>query len=129
MRNIIVVFALLAVVFPAALPGQYTRRVRTGTSTANAGPYAGPAATLHGTLKSLTKKEIIIDVDPDQSLTVRLTKKTRFQKDGQPIKPSDIAIGTTVALDAKQDPDLKLSALLVTIAPPGAPGTAPGTAH
>jgi hypothetical protein len=56
-----------------------------------------------------------------QSLTFRLSKKTKFLKDDQPIKLSDIAVGTHISLDATRDGDLKLSALNVMVAPPGKP--------
>ena len=114
MRKIIVLATVAAMAFPAIMAAQYTRRACTATATG--APYEGPAATLHGTLKALTKKEITIEVDPDQSLTIRRTRKTQFLKDGQPVKPSDIPLGTAVAVDTKQDPDLKLSALSLTIA-------------
>ena len=66
-----------------------------------------------------------MDLDPPdpgaerQTLTFRLSKKTKFLKGDQPIKASDIELGTHISLDATRDGDLKLSALNVIIAPPG----------
>ena len=62
------------------------------TATATGGTYNGPAVTFHGTVKSLTKKEIIIDLDgaePDgeQTLTLRRSGKTKFFKDERRSRP------------------------------------------
>jgi hypothetical protein len=101
------------------------------SATANSGPYAGPAVAFNGTVKALTKKELTLDLDrPDpgadqQSLTFRLTKKTKFLKDDQPIKMSDIELGTHISLDATRDGDLKFSALNVMVAPLDKPSGKP----
>jgi hypothetical protein len=122
---------LLALLLPARLPAQYSRRRGPAAATANSGPYSGPAVTFNGTVKALTKKELTVDLDPTdpgaerQSLTFRLSKKTKFLKDDQPVKPSDIEVGTHIALDATRDGDLKLSALNVMVAPLGKPAGKP----
>src|ERR1700722_4814351 len=110
----------------AVLPGQYSRR-RAAAATATAGPYNGPAVSFSGTVKSLSKKEIIIDMDSEQSLTLRRSGKTKFFKDDKEIKAADIPVGTHVTLDATRDGDQKLSALKVMVAPAAPPGT-PATA-
>lgn len=125
MRHLAILLVLLALLLAARLPAQYTRRRGPASATANSGPYSGPAVTFNGTVKVLTKKELVVDLDrpdPDaeqQSLTFRLSKKTRFLKDDQPVKPSDIEAGTHITLDATRDGDLKFSALNVMVAPPG----------
>jgi hypothetical protein len=124
MRHIAILTLLLVLLLPARVPAQYVRRLPS-SATANAGPYSGPAVTFNGTVKTLTKKELTLDLDPAdpgaerQTLTFRLSKKTRFVKGDQPIKPSDIELGTHLSLDATRDGDLKLSALNVMVAPPG----------
>jgi hypothetical protein len=127
MRNVIVLPALLMLVlFTRSAAQQYPRRRGPAAATANAGPYKGPAVTFHGTLKALTKKEIIVDLDktePSQdqeSLTFRFSKKTKFQEKDQDIKPADIAVGTHIWVDATRDGDLKFSALNVLVAPAAA---------
>lgn len=131
MRYIAMFPVLLALLLPARLPAQYSRRRGPAAATANSGPYSGPAVTFNGTVKALTKKELTVDLDPTdpgaerQSLTFRLSKKTKFLKDDQPVKPSDIEVGTHIALDATRDGDLKLSALNVMVAPPGKPAGKP----
>jgi hypothetical protein len=128
MRNILVGAALLVLMTAAVLPGQYSRR-RT-VATATAGPYNGPAVTFNGTVKALTKKQIIIDLDAEQeSLTLRRSGKTKFFKDDKEIKADDIPVGTHVTLDATRDGDQKLSALKVMVAPVGTvPAAAPAAA-
>jgi hypothetical protein len=123
MRNILVWTALLVAMTAAVLPGQYSRR--RSVATATAAPYNGPAVSFNGTVKALTKKEIIIDLDSeDESLTLRRSGKTKFFKDDKEIKAADIRVGTHVTLDATRDGDQKLSALKVMVAPAAAAGTA-----
>jgi len=122
MRNILVWTALLMALTVAVLPGQYSRR--RSVATATPGPYNGPAVSFNGTVKSLTKKEISIDLDSAQeSLTLRRSGKTKFFKDDKEIKAADIPVGTHVTLDATRDGDQKLSALKVMVAPAATPGT------
>jgi hypothetical protein len=121
---------LVALLLPAKLPAQYSRR-RLGSATATSGPYNGPAVTFNGTVKTLTKKELTLDLDPPdpgadrQTLTFRLSNKTKFLKGDQPIKPSDVEVGMHISLDATRDGDLKLSALNVMVPPPDKPGDKP----
>jgi hypothetical protein len=123
MRNILVWTVLLVAMTAAILPGQYSRR--RSVATATAGPYTGPAVSFNGTVKSLTKKEIIIDLDSEQeSLTLRRSGKTKFFKDDKEIKAADVPVGTHVTLDATRDGDQKLSALKVMVAPAGTPAAA-----
>lgn len=130
MRNAAILPVLVALLLPALLPAQggYSRRRGPASATANSGPYSGPAVTFNGTLKALTRKELIVELDPaepsgePQSLTFRLSRKTTFLKGDQPIKPSEIDVGAHIALDATRDGDLKLSAVAVRVAPPGRAG-------
>jgi hypothetical protein len=122
MRYLSILPVFLALLLPACLPAQYSRWPTR--ATANAGPYGGPAVTFNGTVKALSKKELIVEVDrpdPDaepETLTFRVSKKTKFLKADQPIKPSDIEVGTHISLDATRDGDLKMSALNVMVAMP-----------
>ena len=119
---------ILALLLPVRMPAQYYPRRGPVSATATSGPYSGPAVTFNGTVKAVTKKEIIVDLDPAdsgadrQSLTFRVSKKTKFLKGDQPIKASDIEVGMHISLDATRDGDQKLSALTVMAAPPGKPG-------
>jgi hypothetical protein len=120
MRRILVFSSLLALLLPVLSMAQvgYGRRRGPTSATATSGPYTGPAVTFQGTVKSLSKKELTIDVDAEeQSLTFRVEKKTKFLKDGKEIKLADITEGTHVSVDATREGDQKLSALNVMVAP------------
>lgn len=66
---------------------------------------------------------MVVDLDPPdpdaerQSLTFRFSKKTKFLKGDQSIKPTDIEPGTHISLDATREGDLKLTAVNVFVAP------------
>ena len=92
-------------------------------ATATTGPYAGPAVTFHGTVKAITKKEIVLDLDEaehseERSLTLRRSGKTRFFDKDEEVKATDIPAGTPVTLDATRDGDMKLSALRGVVSRP-----------
>jgi hypothetical protein len=94
----------------------YGRRPR---STGGVGSVDAPPPTFLGKLKTISKKELRIDVEGEaQSLTFHVSRKTHFVKDGKEIKIEDIPVGVTVAVDAKRDPDLQFSALNVVVNPP-----------
>jgi hypothetical protein len=130
MRHIAIFPVILALLLPARMPAQYARRLPSA-ATATAGPYNGPAVSFNGTVKTLTKKELIVDLDPAdssadrQSLTFRVSRKTKFLKGDQPIQPSDIEVGTHISLDATRDGDQKFSALNVMLAVPAKPADKP----
>ena len=132
MRYIAIFPVILALLLPVRMPAQYYPRRGPVAATATSGPYSGPAVTFNGTVKALTKKEIIVDLDPAdsgadrQSLTFRVSKKTKFLKGDQPIKPSDIALGMHISLDATREGDLKFSALNVMVAAAGKPAKPEG---
>ena len=130
MLRIIAALAVAGLLLPAAMfsQGAYGRRTR-GPMSANPGSLNVPAVTFQGTLKALSKKELRIDVEgEEQSLTFRVSGKTRFTKDGKAIKPRDVTVGTIVAVDATRDPDQKFSASNVIVSPPKPPST-PKTAE
>ena len=79
-----------------------------------------PAATFHGTVRSISKKEIVLDLPEDQSVAFHISHKTKFMKDAKAIKPSGIAAGTPVMVDGKRDLLGNVEAVTVTVekAPP-----------
>ncbi len=115
---------LLLMLLPALLPAQggYSRRRGPSSATATSGPYNGPAVTFNGTLKTISKKELLLELDaPDpaadrQSLTFRFSRKTKFMKGDQEIKPTDLEVGTHLSLDATREGDQKLTAVSVIVA-------------
>jgi hypothetical protein len=117
------VVLLLALVLPAVLLAQYpypypqTRRsIAPGTPHPPA--YKDVAGSFHGKLKDLSSKEILIETDDDQTVSIHRSRKTKFLKGKESIKASDIDLETMVTVDASEDPDLKLTAVSVTVDPP-----------
>jgi hypothetical protein len=112
-------YLLLAMVLPALLPAQYYPRVPRGIGgTPKPGAYKGVAGSFRGKLKDLSSKEITIQTDDDQIVSIHRTRKTKFLKGTQSIKPSDIDIETPVTVDAAEDVDLSLTAVSVTVDTP-----------
>ncbi len=105
---------LLALLISGIAVGQR----RTATKANPAPSQAALSPTFEGTLKLLTNKEIVIQLQSDQLLSIRRTRKTKFVENGKEIKPSDIAQGTPLAIDVKEDIDLKPLALRVVVNPP-----------
>jgi hypothetical protein len=130
MRHIAMFPMLLALLLPGLLTAQggYSRRRGPVSATATSGPYNGPAVTFNGTLKAITKKELLVELDSTdpaaekQSLTFRFSRKTKFLKGDREIKPSDIEAGMHISLDATREGDQKLTAVSVMVAPRGPPG-------
>src|SRR5260370_13885362 len=105
------IFALaLAILLPAMSFSQsgYPRTSRSGSKANPAPPTSGvPNPTCEGTLKMLTNKEIVIQLQSEQTLSIRRDRKTKFFENDKEIKPGNIAVGTPLAIDVKEDLDLK----------------------
>jgi hypothetical protein len=123
MRRVLLFSALFALLLSSLSFGQYgyprSRRGGSGNK-GNTLPYGGPAVTLHGTLKFLSKKEIVIETEDAQAINIRRSGKTKFFKDNKEVKPSEIAVGALLAVDVTKDPDLQPSAIAVIVNPPAA---------
>lgn len=113
--------ALLLAIFVYGLSGQTansrSRRAISPKQT-DTGAYKTLAGTFHGTLKELSGKEIVIDNDEHQTVSIRRSRKTKFLKEDREIKGSDISINTAVSIDAAEDIDLKPTAITVTVDTP-----------
>jgi hypothetical protein len=108
--------AILVAQYPYNYPYPQTRRVAPGTPVPPA--YKGVAGSFHGKLKELNSKEILIETDDDQTVTIRRSHKTKFLQGKKSIKASDIDLETPITIDASEDADLKLTAVNVTVDPP-----------
>jgi hypothetical protein len=108
MAKILKAVLLLGIIFPALLPAQGIYRSRRGVA---------PGTPIPGAYK-LSKKEIMLETDDDQTVSIRRSGKTKFLKGTQSIKASDIDLETLVTVDASEDADLKLTAISVTVDPP-----------
>jgi hypothetical protein len=108
-----------SILLPALLLGQVPYGRRPRSTGGGVGSVDTPPPTFLGKLKTISKKELRIDVEGEvQSLTFHVSRKTHFVKDGKEIKIEDIPVGVIVAVDAKRDPDLQFSALNVVVNPP-----------
>src|SRR5580658_1802339 len=120
--KILRVLLLLGIVLPAILLGQgaypysRTRPVAPGTPVPPA--YKDVAGSFHGKLKELSSKEIMIETEDNQTVSIRRSRKTKFLKGKQSIKPTDIDLETPITIDASEDADLKLTAVNVIVDPP-----------
>jgi hypothetical protein len=117
MRRFRIATVVLSLLLAGIAHGQYRGRRGPATPTARAGGIQGLVVTFHGALKKLTKKEILIQSDDNQLMTLRCSGKTKFlDKDNKKIKPSDIDLDTIVSIDASEDLDSKLMAINVRVA-------------
>lgn len=66
-------------------------------------------------MKMLNNKEILLQLQSDQMLSIRRDRKTKFFENGKEIKASDIDLGTPLAVDVKEDLDLKPVAVRVVV--------------
>lgn len=122
-------YKILALAFtillPAVLLSQYgsPRVRRSGSSKANPAQASGsvPNPTFEGTLKLLNNKEIMLQLQSDQIVTIRRDRKTKFFENGKEIKASEIDLGTPLEIDVKEDLDLKPIAVRVMVKPAEAP--------
>jgi hypothetical protein len=74
-----------------------------------------PVATFQGTVRSISKKEIVVDMPEDQSIAFHISHKTKFIKDDKPVKPAAIVAGTLVTVDGKRDLLGNVEAVTVTV--------------
>ncbi len=106
-----------------------TRPTATRPNTiGDTGAYHEPAATMHGTLKRITAKAIVLITDQDQSVEIVRTHKTKFLRNGKEIKPADIAVGSILSIDVGKFPDLTPQAVNVMVDSPPIDGLPPAPA-
>jgi hypothetical protein len=115
MRLSVAFLLLICVVSVTAQMRRRTPGQQQPNSTVDSGAYRQPAATMHGVLKKITSKDIIIVADGDQALTIDRTRKTKFFREGKEIKPAEIAPGSVLTIDVGHDPELNPLALNVMV--------------
>ena len=117
-RNLAVLLMLLLA--PAVLLGQsgYPRMRRPSGSPATLEGIKGVVVTLHGKLKVLDKKKIVIETEEKELVNIRLSGKTKFFNNGKAIKPASIDLETPVTVDASEDADMSVLAVNVTVDSP-----------
>jgi hypothetical protein len=119
---------LLGALLPLFLLGQYypypysypsPRRI--GPNTPKPPAYKGVAGSFHGKLKELTGKEITIETEEDQIVSIHRNRKTKFLKGTETIKPTDIDLESPITVDAIEEVDLSLTAVTVNLDTPKKP--------
>src|ERR1041384_4626349 len=123
-----VLAAVLVPILCAQLPptARQTRQTRQRQQPQNkTSDLETPAATFHGTVRSISKKEIVLDLPEDQSVAFHISHKTKFLKDAKAIKTAAIAAGAPVTIDGKRDLLGNVEAVTVTVdtKPPAKPET------
>lgn len=78
----------------------------------------GLLAKFEGTLRSKTTKQLILELEGEQTLTFRVTRKTTFLSGKDKIKPETVEVGSKVMLEATREPNGDLSAVNVFTVPP-----------
>ena len=94
------------------------KHVETGEGKAGAFYKAAAAGIFRGKVKQLNNKEIVIENDAKQMVSIRRSRQTKFFKDDQPIKSSDIDLETPVTIDARETANVSLLAINVSVDSP-----------
>ena len=80
--------------------------------------YKAAAGIFRGKVKQLNNKEIVIENDAKQMVLIRRSRQTKFFKDDQPIKSSEIDLETPVTIDAREAANVSLFAIKVSVDSP-----------
>ena len=105
---------LIASSLPAQTRSTRERRSASPRQSPSTGAVKDLAGVFRGTLKELTSKEIVIQNEENQTVSIRRNRKTKFWRDTREVKPVEIALNSSVTIEATQDIDLKPVALTVT---------------
>jgi hypothetical protein len=98
------------------LSAQYVRRSVIPT-TKPQDSTKGMVVTFYGKLTEFSKSDFTIATEDQPSFVIGKSHKTKFVKDGKPIKFDDIPIGAQLAVDVTKDADLHPLALTVEVDP------------
>jgi hypothetical protein len=116
MRQAVAIFVMTCLAIPAS-SGQIRSRRATRDSTIAAPAYKGLIVSVRGVIKKVSKKELLLESGEKQLMTIRCSKKTRFWRGSEEIKPTDVDLESPVTIDATEDSDLKLMAVNVHVDP------------
>jgi hypothetical protein len=71
--------------------------------------------TFSGLLKSINKKQIVIEPEPDNQMTFVRSRRTRFMKSGSQVDDSAVRPGSVVSIQAFEKLNRELEAVVVTV--------------
>ena len=80
--------------------------------------YKTAAGIFRGRVKQLNNKEIVIENDSNQMVSIRRSHQTKFLRNNQPINSSDIDLETPVTIDAQETANVSLVAIKVSVDSP-----------
>jgi hypothetical protein len=98
-RRRIQIWCLLLGIVPALVFAQSGRTRRRGSSGQDISG-ASPEVNIHGSLRSISRKDIVIDTGDDRILTFKRTRKTRFFKGTKEIRTEDFPDNAQVSVEA-----------------------------
>ena len=93
------------------------KHLETGEGKAGAF-YKAAAGIFRGKVKRLNEKEIVIENDAKQLVSIRRSHHTKFFKNNQSIKSSDIDLETPVTIDAREAANVSLLVINVSVDSP-----------
>ena len=105
---------LAAVALSFTLNAQYGHRRGVDTVPAPV-PRQNVIVTFKGVLKQMKKKQILIQGEDNQLVTIRRNKATKFFDNEKEIKATDIDLETPISIEANEDTDLKMLAVNVKV--------------
>jgi hypothetical protein len=108
----------LALLFSCGLSAQYVRRGTIPTGKVHDAT-GGMVVTFHGKLTEFSKKDFTISTEDQPAFVIEKSRKTKFLRDGKPIKFEEIPVGADLTVDVVKDPDLHPIAVSVMVDPPG----------
>jgi len=104
----------LLLLCPLGLTAQGRRRSVYGMpGDVTPGAVTGVTINIDGVLKGLSKKEILIATDDEHTTSLRRTSKTKFLRGNKEVKADDAALEGNVSVEAAEDKDSKLMAVVV----------------
>ena len=80
--------------------------------------YKAAAGIFRGKLKLLNNREIVVENDSKQMVSIRRSHKTKFLRNNLEIKSSDIDLETPVTVDATESASVSLLAVNVSVDSP-----------
>ena len=119
MRTFVILLLLSSLPVLAQRRGGTTSRPRaTGQPGSDLDILNTAVAAFDGTLRSLDKKHVLIEMGEEQTLSIEINKKTQFFRGAKAISASDFSAGAIVTVEAKKVAN-QLIAVSVRLKDPG----------
>ena len=77
----------------------------------------GVYPTSRGMLKSISRTQLLVQVDDEHEMKFRIIRKTKIFSDGKEIKASSLRSGQAVAVEAQSAVDGSYEAVRITVEP------------